>query len=205
MWVKFLPGPGDQQFVWTKYLRSQEDQAVRYQNGVKLHKYLWGDDYFPGDVSNYSTPSTVTDGVWHHIAESFDGNNERIFVDGKKILDASPPYGCFDQSGNPCFGSSTGRLYFGWAAANYPDQTSLGADMMVNSIRVSHANRYTSNFTPQRYLGVEAHTLAYWRFDYATTSNFIYDWTGQNRNGIRGGLAADVCDIPQWVSDAPPM
>ncbi len=80
-------------------------------------------------------------GQWYHVAVSYDGTTARLFINGQLVDSSTDPD--FDLT------SSTHALNIG---ARYWGSYSRYLDGKIDEIRISDTARYTSNFTPDRYL-----------------------------------------------------
>ena len=73
-----------------------------------LTHYSWGGGV---DYSNVAAPG-VTDGTWHHVAATYDGNTKRIYLDGVEIGSGKAVGALNVGAANFRIGSTNGAEYF---------------------------------------------------------------------------------------------
>ena len=140
------------------------------------------------DISGwlYAT-ETVTDGKWHHIAATYDGSNERIYVDGK--LEGTIAYsGTIDTTGDPMYigvrGGSAQKYFSG----------------VIDEVRIWNVAHTTQQIRESMHLqlnGNETGLVGYWRFDEGTGIT-TYDATSNSKDDtLRNG--------PAWVPSTAPF
>lgn len=95
--------------------------------------------------------TTITTGVWHHVAGVFDGSQMRVYLDG--VLNGS-----VSTTNGPA--SGTGGFYIGRFSYSFNPYYFGG---LIDEVRVSAAALYTSNFTPGTVAGSNVKGL--WKFD----------------------------------------
>jgi len=153
----------------------------------KLRLNIWTDYN-----TYYSTigATTVSAGVWHHVAAVVDGtaNRRRIYLDGQ--LDAS-------VSGSQMPAASLSAFTIG----RRPNGTSyLGG--LVDEVRVSKAALYTADFVPQVSLtSTTGMTKGLWKFDgQAITDPYVNDGSGLGNHGQLSGAAysSDVVQAARY-------
>jgi hypothetical protein len=132
-----------------------------------------------GSVTGFSTLST---GVWHHVAGVFDGSNLKVYVDG--LVD-----GQNQPSSRPGWDSSPTTSIGAAAGADGAGDMSNGR---IDEVRVSSVALYTSSFTPSAHLTASGSTMALWKFDGQTAA----DSSGNGNNGSLVGSAAYSTDVP---------
>jgi RHS repeat-associated protein len=137
--------------------------------------------------------TTITTGVWHHVAGVFDGSQMRVYLDG--VLD-----GTLSTTNGPAAGSSSLKI----------GRNSLSGSFfagLVDEARVSNAALYTSNFTPQSNLTASSSTKGLWKFDGQT----VNDSSGHANHAMLNGGATYSSDVPSggsgpesvvWTRDA---
>jgi hypothetical protein len=126
-----------------------------------------------------SGATTITQGVWHHVAGVFDGSEIRVYLDG--VEDGS------GTSQAPVSGtaslsigrrSSTSQYYF---------------NGLIDEVRVSAAALYDSDFTPDESPRVVCGTTkGLWKFD----GQVYADNSGNGNTGTAQGAAAFSTDVP---------
>jgi RHS repeat-associated protein len=136
----------------------------------------------------YQTPTTYTTlvgtttlstGVWHHIAATFDGSGMRIYVNG--TLDASN-----SNTSAPASGTSNVRLGRNSGSGTY------FFNGLIDEVRISNAAIYTSNFTPQQHLTATGNTKGLWKFDSQSPNDSS---TNGNNATFQGGTTYSD-DVP---------
>jgi RHS repeat-associated protein len=121
--------------------------------------------------------TTISTGVWYHVAGVWDGSYMRIYLNG--VLDGTTVTGNGPASGNSSL--KIGRT----SVANY-------FNGVIDEVRVSNAAVYTSNFTPQMHLTAGANTKGLWKFDGQTAT----DSSANANNGSLQGGAVYSNDVP---------
>ena len=121
--------------------------------------------------------TTISTGVWHHVAGVFDGSQMRVYLDG--VLD-----GTLSTSNGPVSGTSSLKI----------GRTSGGNyfNGLIDEARVSNSAVYSSNFTPQQHLTASGSTKGLWKFDGPTPN----DSSGNANNGSLQGGAVYATDVP---------
>ena len=122
--------------------------------------------------------TTVTTGVWHHVAGVFDGSQMRVYLDG--VLNGS-----VSTTSGPA--SGTGGFYIGRFSYSFNPYYFGG---LIDEVRVSAAALYTSNFTAG--LGPGSNVRGLWRFDGETANDF----SGNGNNGTLVGGASYSANVP---------
>ena len=125
--------------------------------------------------------TTITTGVWHHVAGVFDGSQMRVYLDG--VLDGSVSTTNAPASGTSSLkiGRTSGGSYFGG---------------LIDEARVSNSAVYTGNFTPQTHLTASGSTKGLWKFDGTSTA----DSSGNANNGTLQSGATFSSDVPTGPS-----
>jgi len=124
----------------------------------------------------------VADGLWHHGAFTWNGTTAVLWLDGAK--QGTVALSDFPDSGDPIM---LGML----AEASEP------LDGELDEVRIADSVLYSGKFTPTLDLGVNADTIAYWKFDQGSGS-VVHD---QSNNGHDGTLAGTP--PPKWVNRVP--
>jgi concanavalin A-like lectin/glucanase superfamily protein len=124
--------------------------------------------------------TTVTTGVWHHVAGVFDGQQLRVYLDG--VLDGSKAsvYAPFSGIRNLYIGNAGGYFQF------------YG---LIDEVRLATGALYTANFTPPTHLSTNASTRGLWKFDGPTPNDF----SGNSNNGTLTNNPSYSGDIPGAV------
>jgi len=124
--------------------------------------------------------TTVTPGVWQHVAGVFDGSQMRIYLNG--VLN-----GTVSTTAGPATG--TGNVYLGRFSYSLNPYYFNG---LIDEARVSNAALYTSNFTPANSLTASGSTKGLWKFNGQTTN----DSSGNSNNGTLQGGAGYSGSVP---------
>ena len=122
--------------------------------------------------------TTVTTGVWHHVAGVFDGSYMKIYLNG--VLDGS------QANGN---GPASGTSVLNIGRNPYPSQYFGG---LIDEVRVSAGAVYSSNFSPATSLSAAGSTRALWKFDNQT----LADSSGNNNTCSLNGNASFSAVVP---------
>ena len=108
--------------------------------------------YLPGfEPAEIKSGVDITDGQWHHVAMTFDGQRVELFVDGRSAKAVGVKR---TQSGGP-----SGPL---WIGAIPPQK--IGCDGLVDEVRISRTIRPFSEVPPSP-LAADEQTLGLWRLD----------------------------------------
>ena len=124
--------------------------------------------------------TTVTPGVWQHVAAVFDGSQTRIYLNG--VLN-----GTVSTTNGPATGN--GNFYLGRFSYSLNPYYFNG---LIDEARVSNAALYTSNFTPANSLTASGSTKGLWKFNGQTTN----DSSGNSNNGTLQGGAGFSGNVP---------
>jgi YD repeat-containing protein len=124
--------------------------------------------------------TTLTAGVWHHLAGVYDGSQLRLYVDGQ--LDGSV------NLSSPMTGSTV-QLRIGKNNYLYGP---LYFNGLIDEVRISTGALYSSNFTPAGTLTASSSTKGLWKFDGQTTN----DSSANGNNGSLNGGATYSNDVP---------
>jgi Concanavalin A-like lectin/glucanases superfamily/Ig-like domain from next to BRCA1 gene len=134
-----------------------------------------------GDV--IQSVSTVTTGVWHHVAGVFDGSQLRVYIDGALNASKASTFAPF---------TGTNSLKIGARG----DDGTTPFNGLIDEARVTTAAVYTSNFTPSAHLAAVTGTKGLWKFDGQTAS----DSSGNGNHGTLLGGAGFSTDVPAGSS-----
>jgi hypothetical protein len=98
---------------WGYYGRRSSTNAFRLAGRDGLFNYYWANDLYasPADLRRYGR--RLHDGRYHHVATTFDGWYQRIFVDFRQVKArrSSGPVS-LTYKNNFCIGKTYGREYF---------------------------------------------------------------------------------------------
>ncbi len=151
--------------------------AITNTGKVRLDLYQSPTQYTPVIGS-----TTVSIGVWHHVAGVFDGSQMRVYLDG--ILDGS-----LSTTNGPASGTSSLTI----GKSTY---TTYYFGGLIDEVRISAAALYSSNFSPG--LGPANNTRGLWRFDGQTANDF----SGNGNNGTLQGASYST-DVPPTTNSEP--
>ncbi len=175
-WVKTNNATA-QQGVIERWGLNDGGYALRLQFGKVMFGVVNHGGYIDGAMVFGNT--TISAGVWHHIAGIYDGTQYRVYLDG--VLDGA-------QAATTVVGSGTNSLKIGGRG----DDGTMTFNGLIDEARVIAGVLYTgNNFTPQRRLTATANTRGWWRFDDLT----VKDASGNAQNGSlvsRANFAADT-------------
>lgn len=123
-----------------------------------------------GSYAETKAPAAVAAGAWHHVAGVFDGQEVRLYLDGKRV-DKVERKGKRRTNELP--------LIIGADVTQAGGATSFfkGA---IDGVRLSRVARYTGEaFTPERRVATDADTLLLLSMD-GTIGPWVYDGSGQS-------------------------
>ena len=108
--------------------------------------------------------TTLVLNTWKHVAATFDGYSYKMYYDGTllatTVMPAQPRASTAVFSCGAELSGLEGPFGFG-GTTPYFDLS--GA--MIDEIKISNNVRYNGSFIPQKTLGSDANTIAYWRFN----------------------------------------
>ena len=183
-WIKVNAINGNYQDIVCKESYGQAgtgggyELAITNTGKVRLDLYQSHNQYTTAIGS-----TTVSTGVWHHVAGVFDGSQIRVYLNG--VLDGSLSTGNGPASGTSALniGKSTYTTYY------------FGG--LIDEVRISAAALYSANFTPG--LGPGSNTRALWKFNGQTTNDF----SGNGNNGTLQSGATYSTSVPSTSNNAP--
>jgi VCBS repeat-containing protein len=153
------------------------------------------------DPAVMQSSASVNDGIWHHVAVTYDGTNERFYLDG--VLQGSRVVGQVAYAPNYKYSLGVGRTTY-WPDDNgtwYPFNGSLDEVRVWN--RARSAAEIASSWNKSLGAG-EAGLLAYYRFD-ETSAATAFDYSGNGRHGtFMNGAARQATAIlsGDFINDA---
>ena len=180
--------------AWIKLATNTTEQSIIRKGSVGIGGYalkVMGSGklkffaYQAASQEALTSATTITTGVWHHVAGVFDGTQKRLYIDG-----------VLDKSLSSTFAPGAGTDVLSIAA------TADGSDRMnglVDEVRVTAAAVYTSNFAPQIKLGVVTGTRGLWNFDNQTAN----DSSGNSNHGTFIGTPVFSPDVPTGPGSLP--
>lgn len=180
-WIKTTASNRDQGIVERYDVNGNTDggYALRIHANNKLAFYTLRDGDLLYDFVEGAT--TISTGVWHHVAGVFDGGQLRVYVDG--VLDGSKASTFAPVSG-------TKDLLIG---ARSPDASDRFQGL-IDEVRLTAGALYATNFVPSIRLTATGNTKGLWRFE-SIQSTTVADASCNSNNGTvvgGAGLSTDV-------------
>ncbi|MBO9203397.1 T9SS type A sorting domain-containing protein [Niastella sp. MAH-29] len=164
---------------------SLSNRFALYQTGGKLN--------FVAENNDYNTNVVINDGVWHHVAATYDGTTVKVYIDGTLA-------GSSAKSLNTT-GTAFNIGYRGTASEYFKGD--------IDEVRVWNTARSAANLSSNCPLvGNETGLLAYYRFDQGspggtnTSVTSLLDATANNKNGTLSGFAL-TGNASNWLIMAP--
>ncbi|HKR13834.1 MAG TPA: LamG-like jellyroll fold domain-containing protein [Pyrinomonadaceae bacterium] len=153
--------------------------ALRLHSNGKLAFYTLRDRDYHYDFVQGST--TISTGVWHHVAGVFDGGQLRVYVDG--VLDGTK------ASTFAPFTGTTDLLI----GAKSPDASGKFQGL-IDEVRLTAGALYATNFVPSTRLTATGNTKGLWRFESLAGSTVADASCNANDGSVVGGagLSSDV-------------
>jgi hypothetical protein len=181
-WIK-TNSAGTQQGIVERYgypgKENNGGYALRLLANGKLGFYTLADGRYLYDFLQGST--TVSTGVWHHVAGVFDGNQMRIYLDGvldgSKVSTFAPTHGTTD-------------LIIG---ARGSDATTP-FNGLIDEVRLTAGALYATKFVPSIRLSPTGNTKGLWRFESIQGSQ-ISDSSCNANNGTIQGTGNPSTDV----------
>ncbi len=153
-------------------------------------------DVNPSGCSNHNSICTeAIAGVWVHLAGTFDGNVERLYINGK-LVDERP-----DVSFRSAVWMTAGALTF---SINSPQGFYSG---QMDEVRVWNIARSANDIqdTMNRPLtGFEQGLVGYWNMNEGS-GQFVNDLTSSGVNGALGSNSNEEGNDPIWVRSTAPI
>jgi hypothetical protein len=188
-WIKVASLGSDQQSIIERYGGSYTGSGGYLLRLNATGKVLFATAADAANVDVIVGGTTVTTGVWHHVAGVFDGSQLRVYLDGQ--LDNSKA-----SSFAPTSGTSNLEVGIsGGGAFAFP------FNGLIDEARVSAGAVYSSNFTPPGCLTAGAQTKGLWKFDGQTTADF----SGNGNTGSLQGGATYSTDVPVCGPSSPEL
>lgn len=150
--------------------------AVYVGTNGKLHVVMFQHYAEPAAMQS---SGTVNDGAWHHVAVTYDGTNERFYLDG--ALQGSRTVNQVGYAASYKYQLGTGRTTY------WPDDngTWYPFNGMIDEVRVWNKARSAAEIASSwnKSLGAgETGLLAYYRFDEASGAS-VFDYSGSGNTG----------------------
>ena len=175
-WVKTTTR-SDLAIVGKRQWGNESDRGYQlHVSGGQLHGYWAGHDL---------SGKLLSDGRWHHVALTWDGERRRLFQDGVKTAKDMPgvwtPGECQFRIGG--IDSSNPQDFF---------------DGAISEVRLSKRDRYQGgDFTPARHFELDQDTVGYWKLSDGSGS-IVHDQSDNKHDGTLQGNP-----LPQWISEDP--
>lgn len=134
-----MPGSDYTMEMWARFNDTGTFRTLLANQGTNGAVFLQRDNankislFYIGDTATLSTTSTVTSGVWYHIALVVDSGTQKLFLDG--TLEASRTETTYTST------TSSGML------GRRQSVTSRDMNGHIDEFRLSDIARYTATFT----------------------------------------------------------
>ncbi|MFA5385930.1 MAG: LamG domain-containing protein, partial [Eubacteriales bacterium] len=142
-------------------------------------------------MSTSGTDEFTNDGLWHHVAFTYDNDNDRtidLYIDGAEVSS----YPTHQTGTGTAVDDSAGDLIIG----NNPYNT-FTIDGAVGWVRISNNIRYTSGFTPPTRWSPptgDANTVAQWNMDEGTGTSVTNDGGASSCGGTAANCNGTLTD-----------
>ncbi len=185
-WIK-VDNPYSQQGIIERYNSFSSDSsdggyALRLNSAGKLQFYTLQNGYIGDGVTG---GTSLTAGVWHHVAGVFDGTELRVYVNGR-----------LDAAKQSTFAPTQGTASLKVGARG--DDGSFTLDGLIDEVRVTAQALYATDFTPDTQLTALWEARALWRFDGETSA----DSSAKYNHGLLRRSAAFSSDVPNGSAQA---
>ncbi len=163
-------------------------------NAPNAHKFYFSLDN--GNTRLYSI-TTAIDGVWYHVAGTWDGTTWRIIVNGIEEGSLLDPRTLSDRS--------NGRVYIGKIIGDNPDYECI-ANGLIDEVRFSDVARNTGDFCLSAPCASGVGTIGLWHLD-ESTGEIAPDATGAHDGSVNGANWYHGCkfDLPSDSVFFPPV
>ena len=197
---------------WGNYGTGNQVNAFRLGTGNQLINYWWGPDLV------LDSPINLTDGGWHHVAATFDGTTQTLWVDGNAIGSQVPGGHTVTPTnfavGRTCIHCGGGEFFDG----KMDDVAVLDVGLDRSQLREVIAGEFSSFGGPSAPAGPEVPLVSLWRFDNAlalgedsATGNTLtkqgdaaFDAVGKSGGAVRLDGVGDMLDSPAaFPTDVP--
>ena len=156
--------------LWAR-LEAKQDYNILVANELKASPTHWEvyTERGPGTYSAYlpgcspsiiKSPTVVTDGKWHYLAMTFDGNSVRLSVDANQVAHVKVVRAANLQS-------VTGSMAFGALVSG-----GLGCKGLIDEVRISNCIRPIAKM-PTEPFSPDEHTVGLWHFDSDQKKAFV--------------------------------
>ncbi|MFH1467067.1 MAG: MopE-related protein [Pseudomonadota bacterium] len=171
-WV-YYEGGG---MVFNKMVGNAEDKLLAVDPSVL--GWVWGRDGSGAWTLATRSSTTVVGGTWSHIAFVYDGSEARVYLNG--VLSGTTTATVAGRD----IGDSTGTAYIGSSPRGGDPQQPL--EGIIADVRISRSAKYTTDFSPDTYLGVEWDTRGLWALDEGSGTT-AFDYSAYGNDGTIAG------------------
>ncbi|MBI3184157.1 MAG: hypothetical protein HYZ28_18645 [Myxococcales bacterium] len=176
--------------VWMKILNVHNGNNRDVDMEIRPDGKVYCTLFDQAGVNHGSTSTSVlVAGNWYHIACSYDGATQRMFVNG--VLETSTSWSGSVQLND--------RLNISGFESRY-------VKAVIDEFRLSSVARYTAGFTPPTALSGDSSTVLLWRFDEGTGStsadlsnSFTCQLGGGPYQTLQSGITIPANGAPTWV------
>ena len=176
-----MPGNDYTMEMWARFNDTGTFRTLLANQGTNGAVFLQRDNsnkislFYIGDSATLSTTSTVTSGVWYHIALVVDSGTQKLFLNG--TLEASRTETTYTST------TSQGML------GRRQSVTSRDMNGHIDEFRLSNIARYTASFTvPTEPFVNDANTLLLAHMDGTDGTSVFSDDVGTGRSAV--GMSA---------------
>ncbi|WP_235298724.1 LamG-like jellyroll fold domain-containing protein [Portibacter marinus] len=141
------------------------------------------------EVSSGSEEKLFEEGTWNHVAGTYDGETQKIYLNGNLIFSSDT----FSALVLPTLDEN---LYIGSSPA-FPDRVVNGAVAEVRIWKVARTDSEIKEFSTKRLTGDEEGIAAYWPINEGS-GQIINDLAGGGNTGILGGTVEETDKDPIW-------
>ena len=149
---------------------------------------------WPSTGLGYS--ATIPQNVWHHLAYVYDGNQERLYLDGSLVL-SQPTSGGPNISNSPSSTCAVGAIY-------RDGRVCEGFVGLIDTLRISTVARYSgAGFQPpDGDLTSDSYTNLLYTFNESAGSTTVTDLSANGRNGnlgtgFAGATSPELVAVPE--------
>ena len=148
-----------------------------------------------GNSTSGVTMPLLTDEDWHHIAYTFDGQNNSIYLDGI-LIDSTPQTNSGPQSTN--YPLKIGGDAFGNDGGSSDDFKGNIDEVQIWKVALTEIE--INYFMGTDVSSINNDLVGYWKFDTTSNATLGIDSSSNDLNGTNTGAELSE-DIPQWDED----
>ena len=145
-----------------------------------------------GNSTSGVTMPLLTDEDWHHIAYTFDGQNNSIYLDGI-LIDSTPQTNSGPQSTN--YPLKIGGDAFGNDGGSSDDFKGNIDEVQIWKVALTEIE--INYFMGTDVSSINNDLVGYWKFDTTSNATLGIDSSSNDLNGTNTGAELSE-DIPQW-------